>query len=116
MELDRVFVRVTSGQLEATLVAVTSRLEGFSIDAIRHLCADVAALEADDDVLIEHTISFRGHALPIIVDVFKDTHGALEVVFLVPPVLTSLVHDVAGAVVGAAAVRRMRATRRPEGE
>jgi hypothetical protein len=105
MNLDRVFAQVTGDQLKAVLLTLAPRLEGFSVDEIGRLCADVVALKADDDVLIEPTISFQGAALPFVVDVFKDVDGALEVVFMLPPVLTSLVQYAACAVVGAAAVR-----------
>jgi len=105
MNLDRVFVQVTGDQLEAVLLALAPKLEGLSADEIGRLCADVAALEADDDVLFEPTISFRGADVPFVVDVFKDAEGALELVFMLPSVLTSLVQDAACAIVGAAAVR-----------
>ena len=104
MNLDRVFAQVTGDQLKAVLHALVPRLDGFSVDDADRLCADVAALQADDDVLIEPTISFQGAALPFVVDVFKDADGALEAVFMLPPVLTALVQDAACAVVGAVAV------------
>ena len=116
MNLDRVFAQVTGDQLNAVLLALVPRLEGFSADEIGRLCADVAALEADDDVLIEPTISFQGAPLPFVIDVFKDAEGALEVVFMLPPVLTSLVQDTACAVVGAAAVRSIVAEQTADSE
>jgi hypothetical protein len=105
MDLDRVFAQVNGDQLKAVLLALAPRLEGFSVEEIDRLCADVAALEADDDLLVEPTVSFRGEPLPFVVDVFKNADGTLEAVFMLPPVLTSIVQDAARAVVGAAAVR-----------
>jgi hypothetical protein len=116
MNLDRVFVQVAGDQLKAVLLALVPRLDGLSVDDTDRHCADVAALEADDDVLIEATISFQGTALPFVVDVFKDADGALEAVFMLPPVLTSLVQDAACAVVGAAAVRSVVAEQTAESE
>jgi len=84
---------------------VASRVEGFSPGDVDQLCADVAALELDDDVLLEPEISFCGVALPFAVDVFKDAEGALEVVFLLAPDLRSMVQDAACAAVGKSAVR-----------
>jgi len=109
MHLDRVFVRVIGEQLKAVLVAAASQLNGFSADDIDQLCADVAALEPDDDVLIEPDVSFRGAPSPFIVDVFKDAQGSLEVVFILPPALASVVQEVARSVVGTASVRRIAA-------
>jgi hypothetical protein len=109
VHLDRVFVRVSSEQLSAVLVAIASHLEGFRSSDIDQLCADVAALESDDDVLIEPDISFQGRALPFVVDVFKDAQGSLEVVFLLPRALTSPVQELARSVVGPAAVRSIAA-------
>jgi hypothetical protein len=116
MNLDRVFAQVTGDQLKAVLLMLAPRLEGFSVDEVDRLCADVAAIEADDDVLIEPTVSFQGAALPFVVDVFKDVDGVLEVVFMLPPVLTSLVQDAACAVVGAAAVRSIVAEQTADSE
>ncbi len=116
MDFDRVFASVNGEQLKAVLVAVASQVEGFSPGDIDQLCADVAALEPDDDVLIEPDISFRGNALPFAVDVFKDAQGALEVVFLLPRALTSLVQDVARGVVGTSAVRCIVTERAAEPE
>jgi len=105
MHLERVFVDVNSEQLKAILIAVAARLEGFSPGDVDQLCADAATLEPDTDVLIEREISFRGDALPFVIDVLKDAAGALEIVFFLPHSLTSLVQDAARAVVGASAVR-----------
>lgn len=105
MKLDRVFADVNSEQLKALLLMIASRVEGISPGDVDQLCADVAALELDDDVLLEPEISFRGVALPFAIDVFKDAEGALEVVFLLAPDLSTTVQDAACAVVGRSAVR-----------
>jgi hypothetical protein len=105
MHLDRVFAVANSEQLKAILLAVSSRVSGLSPSEVDQLCADVAALEPDDDVLLEPEISFCGAALPFAINVFKDAEGALEVVFLLATDLTSMVQDVACAAVGKSAVR-----------
>jgi hypothetical protein len=108
MLLDRVFVALTDGQLKSLLLEVASHLRGgLTTGEIEQFCAGVAALEPDDDLLIEPSVAFRGEELPFVVDVFKDEHGALEAVFLLAPALTSLVQDEARSLAGAAAVRSM---------
>ena len=109
MELDRVFVQVDGEQLRAVLLAIASQLEGFTSGDIDRLCEDVSALDFDDDALVEPDVSFQGTATPFVVDVFKDAQGSLEIVFLLSPVLTSLVEVAARSVVGTTAVRSIAA-------
>lgn len=107
MHLDRVIAEVDIDQLNAILLQVASRIEGFGPGDIDQLCADVAELEPDDDALLEPDIFFSGASHPFVVDVFKDADGALEVVFLVSSDLRPLVEEAAWAVVGKSAVRSL---------
>jgi hypothetical protein len=108
MLLDRVFVQVTDDQLRLLLLTLAGHLEaGFTPAEVDAFCAGVVALEPDDDLLAEPTVSFQGEELPFAVDVFKDEHGDLEAVFLLAPVLTPLVEDEARSLAGATSVRSL---------
>ena len=106
MLLDRVFVAVTETQLKSLLLSLSSHLGGgLTAIEVAAFCAKVADVAPDDDVLIELAVCFQGAELPFVLDVFKDDEGALEAVFLLVPMLTSLVQKEASSHAGPAAVR-----------
>jgi len=106
VRLDRVFVTLQSREVRGLVLAVATHLDGgLSSSEVDEFCEALDALAPDDDVLIEPIVGYRGEALPLVIDAFKEEAGRCEVGFLVPRALAELVQQQAERVCPAAPVR-----------
>ena len=101
MELDRLFLTLPLGLVRTLLLAVVRRLEGGLTELqVEEFCAELTSLDDDDDLLIEPLVVLNAQTLPFVVDVFAEQAVDLEVVFILPPILTKLVQEEVAKVCG----------------
>jgi hypothetical protein len=88
-KLDRLFTTVSVSQAQGLLDAIAGRLEsGFSVREAAQVGADLAALDAEDSLLIEPFVSIDGTRVPFFVDVEKLAGNSVELTIVTAPPLT----------------------------
>jgi hypothetical protein len=92
IQLERLLMDAPLKVLEAVLAGVRAQLgEGLSEAEVADFVARVHRLKADDDLLIEPIVEFRGESVPFVVDAFATESESLEVVFIAPASLVDVV-------------------------